>query len=42
MISEIFDNFQNYNEKIKNLEKIVKKNTWNNINNKIIEIINEN
>ena len=42
MISEIFNNHQNYNEKIKNLEKIAKKNTWNNINNKIIKIINEN
>ena len=42
MIFEIFNNNQNYNEKIKNLEKITKKNTWNNINNKIIEIIDEN
>ena len=42
MIFEIFNNYQNYNEKIKNLEKITKKNTWNNINNKIIEIIDEN
>ena len=42
MNSEIFNNYQNYNEKIKNLEKIAKKNTWNNINNKIIEIIDEN
>ena len=42
MISEIFNNYENYNEKIKNLEKITKKNTWNNINNKIIEIIDEN
>ena len=42
MIFEIFNNNQDYNEKIKNLEKITKKNTWNNINNKIIEIIDEN
>ncbi len=42
MIFEIFNNHQNYNEKIKNLKKITKKNTWNNINNKIIEIIDEN
>ncbi len=42
MIFEIFNNRQNYNEKIKNLEKITEKNTWNNINNKIIEIIDEN
>ena len=42
MISEIFNNYQNYNEKIKNLEKIVKKNSWNNINNNIIEILDEN
>ena len=42
MIFEIFNNSQNYNKKIKNLEEITKKNTWNNINNKIIEIIDEN
>ena len=42
MISDLFNNPQNYNEKVKNLEKITKKNTWNNINNKIIEIIDEN
>ena len=42
MICEILDNYINYDEKIKNLEKIAKKNTWNNINNKIIEIIDEN
>ena len=29
-------------EKFKNLEEITKKNTWNNINNKIIEIIDGN
>ena len=42
MTFEIFNNFQNYDEKIKNLEKITKKYTWNSINNKIIEIIDEN
>ena len=42
MIFEIFNDYQNYNEKFKNLEEITKKNTWNNINNKIIEIIDEN
>ena len=41
-IFEIFENYENYNEKIKNLEKITKKNTWNNLNKKIIEIIDEN
>ena len=42
IIFDIFDNYQNYSEKIKNLEKITKNNTWNNINKKIIEIIDEN
>ncbi len=42
MFLEIFNNNQDYHEKIKNLEKITKNNTWNNINNKIIEIIDEN
>ena len=42
MIFEIFNDYKNYNEKFKNLEEITKKNTWNNINNKIIEIIDEN
>ena len=42
MIFEIFNDYKNYNEKSKNLEEITKKNTWNNINNKIIEIIDEN
>ena len=42
MIFEIFNDYKNYNEKLKNLEEIAKKNTWNNINNKIIEIIDEN
>ena len=42
MIFEIFNDYKNYNEKFNNLEEITKKNTWNNINNKIIEIIDEN
>ena len=42
MIFEIFNDYKNYNEKFKNLQEITKKNTWNNINNKIIEIIDEN
>ncbi len=42
MIFEIFNDYQNYTEKFKNLEEITKKNTWNNINNNIIEIIDEN
>ncbi len=42
MIFEIFNDYQNYNEKFKNLKEITKKNTWNDINNKIIEIIDEN
>ena len=42
IIFDIFDNYQNYSEKIKNLAKITKNNTWNNINNKIIEILDEN
>ncbi len=42
MIIEIFNDYKNYNKKLKNLEEITKKNTWNNINNKIIEIIDEN
>ena len=42
MIFEILNNYQNYNDKIKNIEKINKKYTWNYINNKIIEIIDEN
>ena len=42
MFLEIFNNYQNYSEKIKNLKKINNNNTWNNINNKIIEIIDEN
>ncbi len=42
MIFEIFNNYQNYDEKIKNLEEINKLSTWSNINKKIIEIIDEN
>ena len=39
---KIFNNRADYCEKVSNLEKISEKNTWNNINNRIIEIINEN
>ena len=42
MIFEIINNYKNYNEKFKNLEEITKKNTWSNINNRIIEVIDEN
>ena len=42
MIFEIFNDYKDYNEKFKNLAEITKKNTWNIINNKIIEIIDEN
>ena len=42
MIIEIFNDYKNYNKKLKNLVEITKKNTWNNINSKIIEIIDEN
>ena len=42
MIFDIFNNYQNYSEKITNLQEITKKNNWNITNNKIIEIINEN
>ena len=42
LIFEIFSNKENYKEKVNNLERITKKNTWNNVNKNIIEIINEN
>ena len=38
---EILNNFDDYKKKIINLQKMTEKNTWNNINNRIIEIINE-
>ncbi len=42
LISQIFNNNQDYKAKIIKLEKITKQNTWNNVNNRIIEIIDEN
>ena len=42
LIFKIFNNSEDYGEKLNNLEKISEKNTWNNINNRIMEIINEN
>ncbi len=42
LILKILDNHEDYIEKISNLEKFSEKNTWNNVNNRIIEIINEN
>ena len=42
LIFKIFNNSEDYGEKLNNLEKISEKNTWNNINNRIKEIINEN
>ena len=38
----ILNNGEEYDQKLQNLDKISKKNTWNNTNNHIIEIINEN
>ena len=38
---EILNNYDDYKKKIINLQKMTEKNTWNNINNRIIEIINE-
>ncbi len=42
LILKILDNREDYKDKVRNLEKISEKNTWNNINNHIIEIIDEN
>lgn len=42
LVFKIFNNDNEYKEKLNNLEIISKKNTWNNINNNIMEIINEN
>ena len=42
LISDILSNYVDYKKKFINLQKITEKNTWNNINNRIIEIINEN
>ncbi len=41
LILEILNNNEDYKDKINNLDQINKKNTWNNVNNRIIEIINE-
>ena len=41
-ISKILINYNDYEIKINNLKDLTEKNTWNNINNHIIEIINEN
>tara|TARA_B100000989_G_C19525766_1_gene466791 strand:- start:1481 stop:2557 length:1077 start_codon:yes stop_codon:yes gene_type:complete len=42
IISNIFVNKSDYFDKIRNLKKISEKNIWNNLNNHIIEIIDEN
>ncbi len=42
LIFNIFTNNKDFSEKITNLNKFKKKNNWNNINNNIIEIIDEN
>ena len=42
LISKIFKNDEYYIKKIDHMEKLNEKNTWNNINNRIMEIINEN
>ena len=41
LILKIFNNREDYIDKARNLQKISEKNTWNNSNNRIIEIINE-
>ena len=41
-ILKILNNYNDYEIKINNLKDLTEKNTWNNINNHIIEIINEN
>jgi len=42
LITEIFNNDQDYIKKIDHLKALNEKNNWNEINNRIIEIINEN
>ncbi len=42
LILKILDNRGDYGYRVSNLQKITEKNTWHNINNHIIEIINEN
>ncbi len=39
---KIFKNDEDYIKKINHMEKLNEKNTWNKINNRIIEIVNEN
>ena len=41
-LNEIFDNKTNYLQKKENLKKLNYQNTWNNVNQKILEVINEN
>ena len=41
-ILNIFNDYEIFCKKIHNLEKTNKKNNWNTINKRIIEIINEN
>lgn len=42
LIYNIFNNHEDYRQKIYNLNKLTEKNTWSNINNHIIEVVNEN
>ena len=42
LIFEIFENKNDYSRIINYMDKLTKNNTWNTINNRIIEIINEN
>ena len=42
LIFEIFENKNDYSKIINHMDKLTKNNTWNTINNRIIEIINEN
>ena len=41
-LNEIFDNKTNYLQKKENLKKLNYQNTWNNVNQKILKVINEN
>ena len=42
ILNEIVDNKTNYLQKKENLKKLNYQNTWNNVNQKILEVINEN
>ena len=42
ILNEIFDNKTNYLQKKENLKKLNYQNTWNNVNQKILKVINEN